>query len=107
MINQLLSKRPREEDRDSRPSKRPNAPASTTSALIDVPAFATSGISLTSVRDATDLLSNQDTVTLAGILGMERDLVSMFQFNYMLELDYFLRQLNAPNCKTTFVIHGK
>jgi hypothetical protein len=80
MIAELL-KRKRPEENDSRPSKRPTAPLSSPSSSINVPAFAASRISLTEVRDES-LLSNQDTVTLSGILSMRRDLVSMYQFNF-------------------------
>jgi hypothetical protein len=106
MINQLMNKRSREESDDSRPSKRPRPSASAQSTSISVPSFADSGLQLTSIRDDTDLLSNQDTVTLSGILSIERDLVSMFQFNYLVDLEFFHSQLSTPNCKTTFVVHG-
>ncbi|KAL3895067.1 MAG: hypothetical protein SGCHY_004917 [Lobulomycetales sp.] len=85
------------------PSLAPEGPPQ--KAPCPAPAMVDSGLRLSAIRDLGPD-ANHGCVTLAQILSMDADLVQMFQFNYLLDLDWFLSQMPPAlraNCKTSFV----
>ncbi|KAJ3314939.1 tyrosyl-DNA phosphodiesterase 1 [Blyttiomyces sp. JEL0837] len=66
-----------------------------------------SGIKLIRI-DPAEKDDNVDTVSLSDLLRLDGDLELMYQFNYMLELEWFLGHLPShlvPTVKMHFVIH--
>ncbi|KAJ3410654.1 tyrosyl-DNA phosphodiesterase 1 [Chytridiales sp. JEL 0842] len=66
-----------------------------------------SGVKLTTVFADPDPVTNINTVSLADILKDGGPIETMYQFNYMLDLEYFLANMpdHSVNCNMNFVVH--